>query len=165
MDKPGAPEAQTQVAAGPGPVKGRPYGTACGGALRPGLDRTRPLRRGSTHVGREDPADLRRPRPMRRQPKRITSLGEKITPHDVRSGAARVLGRARRAVEQRTFSPLLDAKAAGRLLGVPHTWLLAQARAGRIPHHRLGHYVRFDVDDLRAWLRETRSGPTLESSS
>ena len=98
------------------------------------------------------------------QPKRITGLGEKITPSDVRSGAARVLGRARRIVEQRTFSPLLDAKAAGRLLGVPHTWLLAQARAGRIPHHRLGHYVRFDADDLQAWLRETRSGPPLESA-
>jgi len=37
------------------------------------------------------------------------------------------------------FTPLIDAKAAGQLLGVPPTWLLAQARAGRIPHHRLGH--------------------------
>jgi excisionase family DNA binding protein len=54
---------------------------------------------------------------------------------------------------------LVDAKAAGKLLGVPHTWLLAQARAGRIPHHRLGHYVRFNVDDLARWLRETRLGP------
>jgi|GEM_PF-2775120 excisionase family DNA binding protein len=102
---------------------------------------------------------------MRRQPKHITSLGDKITPGDVRSTAARVFGRARRIVEQRTLSPLIDAKAAGRLLGVPHTWLLAQARAGRIPHHRLGHYVRFDAEDLREWLRETRSGPPLESSA
>ncbi len=101
---------------------------------------------------------------MRRQPKRIISVSDKITPADVRAGAARVLGRARRVVEQRTFSPLIDAKAAGRLLGVPHTWLLAQARMGRIPHQRLGHYVRFDVDDLQAWLRETRSGPPLEDS-
>ncbi len=60
---------------------------------------------------------------------------------------------------RRSFSPLIDAKAAGELLGVPHTWLLAQARAGRIPHHRLGHYVRFNVDDLARWLRETRLGP------
>ena len=28
----------------------------------------------------------------------------------------------------RPFTPLIDAKAAGELLGVPHTWLLAQAR-------------------------------------
>jgi hypothetical protein len=40
-------------------------------------------------------------------------------------------------------------------------WLLAQARAGRIPHHRLGHYVRFNPDDLERWLRETRVGPPL----
>jgi excisionase family DNA binding protein len=59
----------------------------------------------------------------------------------------------------RGFSRLIDAKAAGELLGVPHTWLLAQARAGRIPHHRLGHYVRFSEDELARWLRETRLGP------
>ncbi len=57
------------------------------------------------------------------------------------------------------FAPLIDAKVAGRLLGVPHTWLLAQARAGRIPHHRLGHYVRFSADDLKLWLAEGRIAP------
>ena len=57
------------------------------------------------------------------------------------------------------FAPLIDAKAAGRLLGVPNTWLLAQARAGRIPHHRLGQYVRFNCEDLARWLEETRQGP------
>jgi excisionase family DNA binding protein len=56
--------------------------------------------------------------------------------------------------------PLIDARAAGRLLGVPHTWVLAQARAGSIPHHRLGHYVRFRRSDLEAWLLETRIGPS-----
>jgi excisionase family DNA binding protein len=54
---------------------------------------------------------------------------------------------------------LIDARVAGRLLGVPHTWVLAQAREGRIPHHRLGHYVRFRRSDLEEWLRETRLGP------
>ncbi|MGA2322126.1 MAG: helix-turn-helix domain-containing protein [Solirubrobacteraceae bacterium] len=57
------------------------------------------------------------------------------------------------------FSPLIDAKAASQLLGVPHTWLLAQARERRIPHHRLGHYVRFNPEDLQEWLKETRSMP------
>jgi excisionase family DNA binding protein len=73
---------------------------------------------------------------------------------------ARFLQRRRGVAElSRGFAPLLDAKAAGRMLGVPHSWLLAQARAGRIPHHRLGHYVRFDAGDLAAWLAETRLGP------
>jgi excisionase family DNA binding protein len=59
----------------------------------------------------------------------------------------------------RPFTPLIDAKAAGELLGVPHTWLLAQARAGRIPHHRLGHYVRFNTEDMKQWLIENRIAP------
>jgi excisionase family DNA binding protein len=61
--------------------------------------------------------------------------------------------------QPRLFTPLIDAKAASGLLGVPYTWLLAQAREGRIPHHRLGHYVRFDPDDLQAWLQETKAAP------
>jgi hypothetical protein len=36
---------------------------------------------------------------------------------------------------------------------------LAQAREQRIPQHRLGRYVRFNPDDLRDWLTETRSMP------
>lgn len=56
--------------------------------------------------------------------------------------------------------PLIDAKAAGELLGVPHTWLLRQARADAIPHIRLGHYVRFEPDELLAWARNRRRGPT-----
>ena len=61
--------------------------------------------------------------------------------------------------QPKAFAQLIDGRAAGRLLGVPHTWVLAQARAGRIPHHRLGHYVRFDPDDLRAWLQEKKHAP------
>jgi excisionase family DNA binding protein len=62
--------------------------------------------------------------------------------------------------EPGAFSRLIDARAASRLLGVPHTWVLEQARAGRIPHHRLGHYVRFDVEDLKRWLQERHTGTT-----
>jgi excisionase family DNA binding protein len=75
----------------------------------------------------------------------------------LRAGASRLLGRGVSTASP--FAPLIDARAAGRLLGVPHTWLLAQARAGRIPHHRLGHYVRFNPEDLRTWLAETRITP------
>lgn len=78
-------------------------------------------------------------------------------------GAHRGLGVAARPLGAHEpvhgFSPLIDAKAAGELLGVPHTWLLAQARAGRIPHHRLGHYVRFNTEDMKQWLIENRITP------
>jgi excisionase family DNA binding protein len=76
----------------------------------------------------------------------------------LRVGAARLRHR-RRGVAEAQFTPLIDAKAASRLLGVPHTWLLSQARAGQIPHHRLGHYVRFNPEDLKEWLTATRSMP------
>lgn len=58
-----------------------------------------------------------------------------------------------------SITPLLNARRAAQLLGVPHTWLLARARAGQVPHHRLGHYVRFSAEDLRAWLVENRVEP------
>jgi excisionase family DNA binding protein len=76
----------------------------------------------------------------------------------LRTSAARLLHR-RRITQTTGFTPLIDAKAASRLLGVPHTWLLAQARAGTIPHHRLGHYVRFNPDDLAHWLAENQITP------
>ena len=41
---------------------------------------------------------------------------------------------------------LVDAAAAAEILGVPKTWVLAEARADRIPHVRLGRYVRFEPE-------------------
>jgi len=54
---------------------------------------------------------------------------------------------------------LLDAEQAGQLLNVPASWMLAQARAGRVPHVRLGHYVRFDRDELLSWIEHRLTGP------
>jgi excisionase family DNA binding protein len=55
--------------------------------------------------------------------------------------------------------PLLDATEAARLLSVPASWVLAEARANRIPHVRLGRYVRFSADDLEEWWRARMRGP------
>jgi len=60
-------------------------------------------------------------------------------------------------------SPLLDAKQAGELLNVPASWCLAEARAERIPHVRLGRYVRFDRDELVAWWRARTRGPRVRA--
>lgn len=54
---------------------------------------------------------------------------------------------------------LIDAKTAGRLLDVPHTWVLEEARHDRIPHIRLGRYVRFEPEALLDWARNRRRGP------
>lgn len=56
-------------------------------------------------------------------------------------------------------SPLVAADQAAKLLGVPPRWLLEQARQQKVPHHRLGRYVRFDLDDLIKWLDETKRNP------
>lgn len=62
--------------------------------------------------------------------------------------------------ERQPDDALLDANAAANLLGVPASWLLAEARADRIPHIRLGRYVRFDRAELRAWWQTDRArGP------
>jgi excisionase family DNA binding protein len=87
-----------------------------------------------------------------RQPHVNTTIGARDAAPDWAGARQRLL--SARGVS--ASSPLVDAQQAAKLLGVPHTWLLAQARQRRIPHHRLGHYVRFDIDELIAWLDQTR---------
>jgi len=53
--------------------------------------------------------------------------------------------------DHQTPAALLDADAAAELLNVPSSWVLAEARAGRLPSLKLGRYVRFRRDDLQAW--------------
>jgi excisionase family DNA binding protein len=60
---------------------------------------------------------------------------------------------------------LLTANQAAELLNVPATWILAEARADRIPHVRLGRYVRFDAEELEQWWRERARGPWRDRGS
>jgi excisionase family DNA binding protein len=146
---------------GLGTCQGRPYGTAYGGASRPDLDRTQPLRcRALRSAGQALPT-IGQPQTIGAHEMRtLTAIPARHT-RRVRAGSAYPLHPALGIHDQpRPFPPLLDAKAASQLLGVPHTWLLAQARAGRIPHHRLGHYVRFNTEDLKTWLTENRIAPS-----
>ncbi len=105
--------------------------------------RFKDIRSGITAAGKVNNTKSGAPSPI--------SLQRHPRPHTHQKFSGRIGKNIRRA-----FTPLIDAKAASLLLGVPYTWLLAQARAGKIPHHRLGHYVRFDPNDLHEWLRETR---------
>jgi excisionase family DNA binding protein len=54
---------------------------------------------------------------------------------------------------------LIDAKSAAAQLSVPASWVLTEARADRIPHVRLGRYVRFEAEALDAWWRQRARGP------
>ncbi len=52
----------------------------------------------------------------------------------------------------KTPEPLLiDAAAAGELLGLPESWIRRAAREERIPHVKLGRYRRFNPAALEAW--------------
>lgn len=44
------------------------------------------------------------------------------------------------------------------LLNVPTTWVREHTRDGTIPHVRLGRYVRFDEDEVLAWVESCRCG-------
>jgi excisionase family DNA binding protein len=56
-------------------------------------------------------------------------------------------------------APLLDAEEAGELLHLPSSWVMAEARANRIPNVRLGKYRRFKRDSLLAWMDGREAGP------
>lgn len=53
---------------------------------------------------------------------------------------------------------LLTTREAADRLKVGETWLANQARAGKVPHRRLGRTVRFSEDDLAAILDSAKSG-------
>lgn len=58
---------------------------------------------------------------------------------------------------------LRTAEEIAELLNVPAKWPAAQARAGHMPCVRLGRYLRFDEEDVLAWVEslKTRSGPAF----
>lgn len=48
---------------------------------------------------------------------------------------------------------LLTAEAMQERTDVPAGWFLEAARAGAVPHHKIGRYVRFQFDEVIACLR------------
>lgn len=56
---------------------------------------------------------------------------------------------------------LLTAQEAAEFLAVPSTWVLGEARCGRLPHVRLGRYVRFQQAALEVWLANRAYGPPM----
>ncbi len=56
---------------------------------------------------------------------------------------------------------LLTADELAERLGMKTEWVWAQARAGRIPHVRLGRYRRFRESAVEEWLRELETGGAI----
>ena len=50
----------------------------------------------------------------------------------------------------------LTVQEAADLLRVPVSWLYERTRTNSVPHVKLGKYLRFDRDELVAWINELR---------
>ena len=55
---------------------------------------------------------------------------------------------AHHAPSSAVSEPLLDAEQAGLQLAISPRWLEDSARAGIIPHHKLGRFLRFRVSEI-----------------
>jgi excisionase family DNA binding protein len=53
---------------------------------------------------------------------------------------------------------LLTADELAERLHVTKSWIYNKVRAGRMPHVRLGRYVRFRVGAIDAWIEEIERG-------
>ena len=62
--------------------------------------------------------------------------------------------------EQTKSARLLTAEDVAERLGVGVKWVWAQARAGKIPHVRLGRYQRFRPETIDAWIAQLEEGGT-----
>ena len=56
-------------------------------------------------------------------------------------------------------SLLLEADDVARHIGMTADWVYREVRAGRMPHIRLGRYVRFRRESIDAWLVARERGP------
>jgi excisionase family DNA binding protein len=54
---------------------------------------------------------------------------------------------------------LLSPETLAEACDVPRTWIYARVRSGEIPHLKLGHYVRFEQDEVLKWLASHRREP------
>ena len=63
-----------------------------------------------------------------------------------------------RGVEGKPFGVPLTIEEAEALLRVPRSWLYERTRKGEIPHLKLGKYLRFDREELLAWVQARRVG-------
>ena len=61
-------------------------------------------------------------------------------------------------------SALLSAPELAKLFGVPESWVREQARLGNLPSIRLGHYVRFRLEEVERFRGGTRQTSRLISA-
>jgi excisionase family DNA binding protein len=53
---------------------------------------------------------------------------------------------------------LLDVAEVATLLGVKASWVREACRDGRLPHVRVGRYLRFRLERIYEWIEEQEQG-------
>jgi len=59
---------------------------------------------------------------------------------------------------------LLTADEVADMLRVDKSWVYAATRSNRIPHIRLGRYVRFSESSIIEWMAQLQSEPSARSN-
>jgi excisionase family DNA binding protein len=57
---------------------------------------------------------------------------------------------------------LLSPKELAETYNLPLTWVYNNIRTRQLPHFKLGHYVRFDEEEMAVWLEQQRRRPQRE---
>ncbi len=57
-----------------------------------------------------------------------------------------------------THPQLLTSREAAEVLTISPRTLHTLTASGQIPHVRIGHLVRYSIDDLRQWIAERTTG-------
>jgi excisionase family DNA binding protein len=55
--------------------------------------------------------------------------------------------------EKKALSNLLTVEELSKVLKVKRSWIYEKVRQGRIPHYKLGKYLRFDLFEIKKWLK------------
>ena len=67
------------------------------------------------------------------------------------------MGEVEQLINPKGFEPLLTAQQVAAWLNMSLVWVYKQAEKGLLPFHRVGEAIRFDSEEIRAYLDERRS--------
>ena len=92
-------------------------------------------------------------------PELLTQLASRVAALKTLEGALLSLMLSQRIAARSlsNASGLLDAPKLAKLFGVPESWVREQARLGNLPSIRLGHYVRFRIEEVESFLAQHAS--------
>ena len=92
-------------------------------------------------------------------PELLTQVASRVASLKTLEGALLALMLSQRVANgaPATRSALLGAAELAKLLGVPESWVREQARLGNLPSFKLGHYVRFRIEEVERFLAQRAS--------